>query len=451
MGNIKNKIRLSPSIQICLGFITVILIGAFLLCLPVSNVDGNWLGFLPSLFTSTSAVCVTGLTVVEPAVQFTLFGQIILLLLIQIGGLGIIAVTSLILLVLRKKISFSNRLTIQESLNKENVQGVVKYIKKILIVTFSIELIGMLLILYSTVTYTGNFWTGLFVALFLAISSFCNAGFDILGTQTSNMSSLGNFSANVLMLLPIMFLIVLGGIGFIVILDCFRIKKGKQHNKVVIFITTLLILIPSLLFMLLEWNNPETLGNMSVGEKILNSFFQSITTRTAGFATINQGALSQGSQVISMILMMIGGSPNSTAGGIKTTTLFLLILFVFRKTNERGDITFKNKKISNKIVLKMLKIVVYVLCTIVFSVLLISIIEPQTIGINTILFECVSAISTTGLSMGITTSLSAVSQLILIALMYVGRVGLTTVVLAISAKSEVINDIEYTNTDIIIG
>jgi len=315
------RLRLSPSLKIVLGFTGIILIGTFLLSLPWSNMTGTWLNFVDSLFTSTSAVCVTGLIVVDTATQFTLFGKIVLLLLIQIGGLGIIAVTSLVFLILGKKISLSNRMTIRESLNKENLQGCVKFIKKVLIIAFSIEFVGAMLLLYGMISYTGSFWLGLFNAVFMSVSAFCNAGFDILGNSGQEFSSLYSLSSNVLVVLPLLFLIVLGGIGFIVLIEGFKNYKNKQHTKVVLFMTFILLFGGAILFLIMEWNNPNTIGNMSVGDKILNSLFQSTTTRTAGFATINQSDLTVGSQILSMILMFIGGSPNSCAGGIKTTTI----------------------------------------------------------------------------------------------------------------------------------
>ena len=452
MSENKRKFRLSPSLQIILGFILLILLGTFLLSLPIANKNGDWLNGVDAFFTSTSAVCVTGLIVVDTAVQFTLFGQIVLLLLIQIGGLGVVSITSLIFLMLRKKITFSSRMAIKESLNRDSVQGVVTFIKKVLLLTFVIEGIGALLLLYSTITFTGSFGIGLFSAIFMSISSFCNAGFDIFGTEMNQFISLNAFASNVLMLLPIMLLIILGGIGFVVLIDGFKNIKNNQHSKVVLITTAILIFGGAILFMIVEWNNPLTIGNMSKGEKILNSFFHSVATRTAGCATFDQGGLTLIGQIISIILMFIGGSPTSIAGGIKTTTLFILVVFLVKKSNSNGTIVFKDRKISTKMIYKALKIVLYSLIVIIISSISIIAIEGNNVSVMSVIFECVSAMSTVGLTMGITPYLTVASKIILTLVMFIGRVGMLTIILALSTKKDVsIEQVEYINTDIIVG
>ena len=451
MKYFKTRFILPASIKILLGFLFIILTGAFLLSLPISNTSGNWLNFFDSLFTSTSAVCVTGLTVIDISTSLTFFGKLVILLLIQIGGLGIVAITSLIFLILGKKINFRSRLTIKESLNKDTLQGVVKFIKKLIIITFIIEGIGAILLLYSTTTYFGNFGEGLFSAIFLAVSSFCNAGFDVLGSDKAQFLSLNNFSSNVLMLLPIMMLIILGGIGFIVLIEGRKNYKIKQHIKIVLWATGILILGGALIFLICEWNNPDTLGNMNFGEKLLNAFFQSITTRTAGFATIDQNSLSPIGKMTTMIWMFIGGSPNSTAGGLKTTTIFIILLFLFKPANDKNDITFHGKKISCRILMKAIKLLLYTIITLIIGISLIRFFEPN-ISLGNIIFECISAISTVGLTTGITPTLSIGSKLVLCALMYIGRVGILTIALFISSKqSDTTSKIEYPNTDIIVG
>lgn len=452
MSEIKKKIRLSPSVQIIWGFAFLILLGTFLLSLPIANKNGEWLNFVDSFFTSTSAVCVTGLIVVDTAVQFTIFGQIIILLLIQIGGLGVVSITSLIFLMLRKKITFSNRMALKESLNRDNIQGIVNFIKKTLLLTFVIEGIGSLLLLYSTISFTGSFVKGLFSAIFMSISSFCNAGFDIFGTEMNQFVSLNGFASNVLMLLPIMMLIILGGIGFIVLIDGVKNIKNNQHLKVVLIVTAILVFGGAILFMIVEWNNSLTIGNMSNGEKILNSFFQSVATRTAGCSTLDQSGLTLIGQIISIILMFIGGSPTSIAGGVKTTTLFVIVIFLFKNCNNNGSFVFKDRKISTKMVYKAFKIVLYSLIVVVVSSISIIAIEGNNISVMSVFFECVSAMSTVGLTMGITPFLTVASKIILILVMFVGRVGMLTIVLAMSTKKDSsIEQIEYTNTDIIVG
>lgn len=449
MEKTKKRWNVSPSLKILIGFLGIILIGSFLLCLPWANRDGQWLNYADSLFTSTSAVCVTGLIVVDTAVNFTLFGQIVIMLLIQIGGLGIVAITTLIALIMGKKINLSSRLTLQESLNKDTIEGVVSALKKILIITLSIEFVGALALVYSTINITGSVGYGIFAAIFMSISAFCNAGFDVLGMVGGEFASLTPFAGNVLLLLPIAMLVILGGLGFVVIFNAFKSFKGKQHAKVVLISTIVLLLGGSIAFMILEWNNPLTLGGMTTFEKIVNAFFQSTTLRTAGFASIDQGALTTGGQIISIIFMFIGGSPNSTAGGLKTTTLVIILLFLFSRPNEKGDIKFGQRRISGRVIRKAIKIFISQLITLAVAVMVISMID-SSISVNAILFEAVSAIGTVGLSMGITTMLSTVSQLLLCVLMFVGRVGLLTIGLAVTT-SPVTADVEYQNTDIIVG
>lgn len=452
MSENKRKIRLSPSLKILLGFAILILIGSFVLSLPISNRDGQWLNFIDSIFTSTSAVCVTGLIVVDTAVQFNLFGQTVILFLIQIGGLGIVSITSLIFLVLKKKISFSNRIALKESLNRDSVQGVVSFIKKVIIITFVIEGCGAIALLYGTISYTGSFWLGLFSAIFMSVSSFCNAGFDVFGSDTNQFISLSNFSSSVLTLLPIMMLIVLGGIGFVVLTGGFKNIRNNQHTKVVLTITAILIFGGAVLFMVTEWNNSLTIGDMSTGEKILNSLFQSVATRTAGCATFDQGGLTVMGQIITMLLMFIGGSPTSIAGGIKTTTLFVIFIFLIKKSSNNGTIVFKGRKVTATMIYKAVKIVFYSLIVVLVSSGLILLIEGDSVSVMSVIFETVSAISTVGLSMGITPYLSVASKIILTIVMFIGRVGMLTIVLALSSKADAsLEQVEYTNTDIIVG
>lgn len=455
MINIKKKVKFSSASKIAFGFLFVILVGAFLLCLPISSNSGTWFPFIDSLFTSTSAVCVTGLIVVDTAVHFSLFGQIVILFLIQIGGLGFITLTSLMLLIFGKKISYKNRLNIQESLNQETNQGIVKFIKKVIILVLIIEACGVLLLLPSMISSYG-FWKGLYFSIFLSVSAFCNAGFDVLGTQATQFQNLAPFAQNVLVLLPIMFLIVIGGIGYVVLFDIGnKFKKDKKklsiHSKIVLLTTFILIFGGAFLFAIFEWNNPNTIGNMSFFEKIINSLFQSITPRTAGFSTFDQAGLTPQSRIITNLLMFIGGSPTSTAGGIKTITFVVLILSIFKTSNSRGDIVYFNKQISNKTISKAFKIFGVAFILICLSVFLITIIEP-TFSTSAIIFEVISAISTVGISLGITPLLSTFSKILIIMLMFIGRLGVITLSIVISNKTQKINeDIEYPDSKIIVG
>jgi trk system potassium uptake protein TrkH len=286
----------------------------------------------------------------------------------------------------------------------------------------------------------------------MSISSFCNAGFDVFGTETSQFMSLNAFASNVLMLLPIMMLIILGGIGFVVLTGGIKNIRTNQHIRVVVIVTLVLIFGGALAFMLAEWNNSMTIGDMSTGEKILNSFFQSVSTRTAGCATFDQGGLTTLGQIITIILMFIGGSPTSIAGGIKTTTLFVLFIFLIKKSNSNGTIVYRDRRFTSTMIFKAVKIVLYSMIVIIISTITIIAIEGDSVSIMSVVYECVSAISTVGLSMGITPYLTIASKIILALVMFAGRVGMLTIVFALSTKADTnLEQIEYTNTDIIVG
>ncbi len=448
----KQIFKMSPSKTILLGFAVVILIGAFLLCTPITNKAGEWIPFTDALFTATTSVCVTGLMVFDIAATLNLFGQFIVMLLIQIGGLGVIAVTSFVFLMIGKKINYSTRIALQESLSQEDNQGVVKTIIKVLIITLICEAIGFLMLIPSMVKFTGSFWRGLFSALFLAVSAFCNAGIDPLGAATPEFSNLICFASNPFVLVPVMLLIVLGGIGSIVILDILSYKKNHRttlHTRVVLWTTLVLIVGGAGVILIAEWNNPATLAGFGVGDKIMNAFFQSITTRTAGFVTFDQGAMKQISIITSQFLMFIGGSPVSTAGGIKTTTLFVFLLILFRNTNQNGNIIYKNKKITHVQLMKAVRITLIAILCLCVSTISIYFFEGEVIGFQAILYETISAICTVGLSFGITPTLAVGSKLMLIVLMYIGRIGMLTIPLAFKTKDTV--GIEYSEAKIIVG
>lgn len=454
----QKKEWLTAPAKIALSFIGLILIGSFLLCLPISSNNGQWWSFIDAMFTSTSAVCVTGLVVVDTAVHFTVFGQVVLMLLIQIGGLGFISMSALIMLWAGKRLSYKNRVLLQESLNKDSNEGVVKLIKKIAIIVFSAEGIGFVLLLPSMIISYGA--SGIFKALFLSISAFCNAGFDILGTTGTQFQNLAPFAQNVFVLLPIMFLVVTGGIGYVVILEALGKLKTKDkkpfsfHAKVVLIMTSVLLLTGTLLFALFEWNNPNTIGNMSTFDKIINSLFQSVTPRTAGFNTFDQANLTSQSRVVTDILMFIGGSPTSIAGGVKTTTVFVLLLSAFRSTNQNGEIVVGKKAISSRTINKCLRTIVLAILLSVVSTLLILLLEHGNplASSSSVIFEVLSAISTVGITLGITPTLCVGSKLILMLLMFIGRVGSLTLAFSIKFKSrDAYGQINYPDSKIIVG
>jgi len=448
-----SKKKISPSTKVVLGFLILLSIGTFLLCLPIASKNGNGLSFVDGLFTSASAVSVTGLTVVDTATHFSIFGQIVILFLIQIGGLGFITLTALVFLILGKRISYEKRLTIQESLNQENVQGIVKLVRNIFFLVFSIEFVGFILLLPSMTKLYGVA-QGIFKALFTSISAFCNAGFDVFGSSGGVPLSLSTFAKDIVVILPICFLIVLGGLGYTVLfgfLAPLKKKKMSFHSKIVLCLTLIFIILGTLAFSVFEWNNLSTIGDMSPLCKILNSFFQSITTRTAGFNTFDIKSLTPASIVLTTIFMFVGAGPASTAGGIKLTTLFVLMLFIFKRTNKYGDISFCKRTINSKTIYKCIKIFFVAVFLVLVSTLLLCVVQNGKFSPLECFFECVSAISTTGLSLGITQGLCVFSKVILILLMFVGRVGAITLSIVLFNNSKTTkNDILYRDSKIMV-
>lgn len=454
------KARLNAPLKVVISFLGVILVGSFLLCLPISSKDGSWFPYIDSLFTSTSAVCVTGLVVVDTAIHFSLVGQIIIMFLIQIGGIGFISLSALFLLAAGKQLGYKNRVMLQESLNQDTSQGIVVLIKRIAKIVFIIEGVGFVCLLPSMIVSYG-FLSGTFKALFLSISAFCNSGFDVLGTVGLEFNNLQGFARATYVLLPIMFLVVLGGIGYTVIVEILnKFNKEKNKNKlsfnakIVLMVTGILIFGGTVLFAIFEWNNPETIGNMGFFDKIINCLFQSITPRTAGFNTFSQASLTSSSRVITDILMFIGGSPGSTAGGVKTTTIFVLFIAAFRATGERGDIILHRKKIKNQILVKALRIVFLAIILAVFATITICLLEKYNpvASSSTVIFEVLSAISTVGLSLGLTPTLSIASRIILIFLMFIGRVGTITIAFAVKKKSpDADGEIQFEDSKITVG
>lgn len=452
----KTKIfKFTPLKTIVLSFVLLILLGTFLLCLPISHTNGQWFNFTDALFTSTSSVCVTGLSVVDMATNFTLFGEFVILLLIQIGGLGFVSITCLMFMILGKKIDYATRMTLQESLNKETTQGVVKMVKKILIVVFVSELIGFVVLAPSLIIFSNNFWLGCFQALFLAVSSFCSAGIDPLGTLTPDFSNISAFSTNAFVLIPILLLVFTGSIGFVVLFEIFDFKRKQKlslHTKIVLSVTLILMLSSALIFACFEWNNPETIGNMPWGYKILNCLFQSIIPSNAGFSTFNIANMHSVSLFVTGFLMMVGGSPMGLAGGIKTTTLFVLILATFKRPFEDGSIDFKNRSISVKTINKSVRLALLFVSLTAISSILIALFELNSgIGFTAIVFECISAISTGGMSLGATPLLGAISKYILLILMFIGRIGMLTLPLIFKQNQTIANEIEYPDSKIIVG
>ena len=419
------KIKFS-STQIILGsFLMTVLIGTVLLFLPISSNSGKPTDFLTCLFTATSSLCVTGLVVVDTATHWSLFGQTVILILIQIGGLGVVVVVTIISLFLGQKISFSQRTVIQEALAVQHVGGTVKLIKFILKFVLYYELIGAFLLFFHF-RNEFDFLTSIWYSIFHSISAFCNAGFDLMGVKNP-FSSFTAYESSILLNVTIMLLIIYGGIGFAVWEDLikmkFNFKKYKLQSKLVIVTTFLLIIIPAAYFYFFEYHM------YSGTSRILPSLFQSVTTRTAGFNTTNFADMSEVGKAVSIILMLIGGSPGSTAGGMKTTTFAIVMIStmsVFKRYNEPHIF---NRRIGIQIIKNAMTIfVMYINLFLLFGFIICKI---DGLALTDTLFETASAIGTVGLTLGITTKLSTISRVLIIILMFLGRVGGLTFIYSI--------------------
>jgi len=419
----KLRKHFSSSQIIIFGFMGAILLGALLLMLPVSSAEGKITPFSDALFTSTSAVCVTGLVVQDTATYWSMFGQFIILMLIQIGGLGIVTISVAMAMMAGRKIGLMQRSTLQDAISAPKMGGIVKLTGFILKTTFLIEFIGAVLL---SVVFCKDFGIkGIWMGIFHSVSAFCNAGFDLMGT-VSPFSSLTSYSVQPLINVVVMFLIIVGGIGFLVWED---VKKNKHHikkysmqTKVVLSTTLFLILAPAIYFYFAEF------GELSQKERIFNSLFQSVTTRTAGFNTTELTKLSDMGQVITIILMLIGGSPGSTAGGMKTTTIAVLVFSAISVFRKKDDVECFGRRIADSTLKNAAAILLMYIILFITGGLIISGVE--SLPIMSCLYESASAIGTVGLTLGITQGLGTVSRIILIGLMFFGRVGGLTLIFA---------------------
>lgn len=443
------KIKLSTTHLILLSFLFVILIGSVLLALPISSADGNAVSYIDALFTATTATCVTGLVTVTTATAWSVFGQIVILILIQLGGLGIITVLSGIMIAVNRRIGLNSRILLQDSFNLDSMSGLVRFVKKVVKGTLIVEGVGALI--YMTVFVPQFGLKGVWFSVFNSISAFCNAGMDII-SDTSLYGYYNNFIVNAVT----MTLIVLGGIGFIVWWDVIRVIREKKkfkhlrlHSKIAIATTIVLILSGAAVFFIFEYNNPLTIKEFSLWDKIQASLFQSVTTRTAGFATIPQENLTNASSVMSLLLMFIGGSPVGTAGGVKTVTVAVLLMVAVASAKEKKEVGMFNRNISLFTVKRAVAVTMISFITVFISVMLLSAVESAPI--DTILYECVSASATVGLSKGFTASLSLAGKLIIAATMYFGRVGPITLFIAFSKKKTRENIIKNPTEEISVG
>lgn len=422
MGILKRK--LSSFQIILLGFAGVILLGAFLLALPISSKAREWTSFIDALFTSTSAVCVTGLIVFDTATHWSIFGQIVILLLIQIGGMGVVTIAVSIAVISGKKIGLFSRETMKNAISAPNVSGIVRLTGFIIKGIFLIEVIGALVMMPVFCMDYGV--EGIWLAVFHSVSAFCNAGFDIMGTKSGEFSSITRYSAQPVINITIMLLIIIGGIGFLVWEDVckhkWRIREYRTQSKVVLIVTASLIVLPAIYFFFFEF------GDLPVGKRIFASLFQSITPRTAGFNTVNLTAISDTGLYLMIILMLIGGSPGSTAGGMKTTTIAVLFSSAFSVFRKKDNAELMKRRVDDETVKTASAIFIMYITLFLLGGMVISAIEK--LPITVCLYETASAVGTVGLSLGITPTLKVASRLILILSMFFGRVGGMTLIYA---------------------
>lgn len=426
------KIKVSFIQIIAIGFAGIILLGAILLSLPAASKNGVPLPFLDALFTSTSATCVTGLVVYDTYTQFSLLGQIIILCLIQIGGLGFMTIATLFLMMVRRKIGLAERGLLTDSVNAFQIGGIVRLVRRIIIGTVIFEGAGAVLLAIRFCSQMG-IATGIYYAIFHSISAFCNAGFDLMG-RYEPYSSLVLYQNDILVNFTVMMLIVIGGLGFVVWDDIMenklRYARYKLHTKIVLLSTVFLIIGGAILFYIMEKGN--TLAGLPPVGKLLASLFQSVTPRTAGFNTVDIAALTESGTVLSMLLMLIGASPGSTGGGIKTTTVIVILLATISYIRNDDDINIFRRRLDNSILKRAYcTATIYIMLSILGVFLIIT---TQGVPVKDAAFETLSAIGTVGMSTGITRELNTLSRIIILLLMYSGRVGSLTLAMAIMAR-----------------
>ena len=436
---------LSPYRKLIFGFLVAIFIGVILLKMPFSLRENQNITVLDSLFTIVSAICVTGLSVVDISQVFTSTGQLIILFFIQLGGLGVMTVSIIVFLLVGKKMSFETRELLKEERNSNSNGGITNFIKNLLLTVSLIEILGASILAYGFSKYY-PLKKSIFYGLFHSVSAFCNAGFSLF------TNSLEDFRYDNLISLTVSFLIILGGIGFVTVNSLFIIKKKKLKNlsltsKFALLITFFLLTFGTMLFLVFEYNNSSTLKGMNFVDKILNSFFQSVTLRTAGFNTVPLENIKPATVFISYIFMFIGASPGSTGGGIKTTTFGILIFYALGVLKRREYVEVFKRRIDWELINKALAIVV--ISILYIAVIITILLSIENFSTDRVIYEVISAFSTTGLSMGITASLGIISKFLIIITMFIGRLGPMTVALAFTNNKK--SSVKYPKEDILIG
>ena len=446
----KKHLKLMPTQIIAITFAMIILLGAVLLTLPAASRDGISCGFRPALFTATSATCVTGLVMYDTWTQWSAFGQIVIISLIEVGGLGFMSAASLFVFLFRRKVGLKQRMLMAQALSMDEMSGVVKLQKWVLLGSLSIQLLGAAVLLLRFWPEYG-FRRALIWGIFHSISAFCNAGFDIFGSVAPGASVI-TFNNDPVVLITLMALVVLGGLGFFVWEELARLrslKKCSVYTKLVLVTSSVLILGGAAVILLLEWNNPGTLGDMPWGQKILNAFFQSVTLRTAGFAGVDQALLTDAGKAVSTVLMLIGGSSGSTAGGLKTVTFVVLLLFLWARARGRSTVQVFHRTVPREKVMDAMTIAGIMIVLAVFGAMFISATSP--VSFTDSLFEAVSALATVGLTAGVTASLSIPAQFLIILFMYFGRVGVLTISLGFLMGDKAEERFRYAQTNLLIG
>ncbi len=442
--------KLSPTRIIAVTFAAIILVGTLLLMLPIASRSGVSCGFRPALFTATSATCVTGLILFDTWTQWSGFGQAVILCMIELGGLGFMSAASLVIFALRRKVGLRQRMLIAQALSVNEMEGVVRLQKWVLLGSLTIQLTGMLILFFRFLPEYGWQQAAKW-GVFHAVSGFCNAGFDIVGNVAPGASMI-YFQDDPVVLITLMALVVIGGLGFFVweeVATVRSFKKFSVYTKLVLLMTTVLIVGGAVLVAVLEWNNPATLGAMDTPDKILNAFFQSVTVRTAGFASVDQAALTDAGKAVSIVLMLIGGSSGSTAGGLKTVTVLVLVLFVVARARGKNTVTVFHRTVPQEKIMDAATIVSLIVGLAVAGAVFVTATSP--VGFTDALYETASALATVGLTANVTPLLSVPAQFMIILFMYFGRVGILTISLGFLMGDKAQDRFRYADTNLLIG
>lgn len=444
------RLRLSATQIIALMFAGIILLGTALLSLPVASRSGESCGVFPALFTATSATCVTGLVLFDTWTQWSGFGQAVLLLLIEVGGLGFMSIAAVVIFMLRKKVGLKQRMVMAQAMSLNDMQGVVRLQRIVILGSLGIQLTGALILFLRFFPEYGVRQAAVW-GIFHGVSAFCNAGFDLFGVLAPGQSVMP-FNNDPVVLLTLMAIITVGGLGFFVWEELLRVRSFKKcsvYTKLVLIATSVITLLGAGLILLLEWHNPETLGNMPWWQKILNAFFQTVTMRTAGFASVDQAGLTEAGKAVSMVIMLIGGSSGSTAGGLKTVTFVVLVLFIWAKARGKNTVHVFHRTIPDAKATDAMTIFFIMTLLAFFGGFFISATAPVTFTDG--LFEAISALATVGVTAGVTTVLGLPAQILLIAFMYFGRVGVLTISLGFLMGNKAEDRFRYADTNLLIG